>query len=106
MVGKYIAMRVEVRARYLVNSSQLLPVFRVTHPKNVPEFPYKSRILKLSSATLISTKVSHLCQDVNNSSQGSMTRVTPSRVSEVKVVYELVEATFQAQQQRYQRYQG
>lgn len=87
-------------------SFQLLPVFRAVNSSNVPEFPDKSRILKLSNATLISTKVSQLCQDVKSNSQGSMTRVTPSRVSGVKCVDERVEATLQAQQQRYQRYQG
>lgn len=106
MVCKYVAVRVEVSDRYLINSSQLLPVFRATNPSNVPEFLYKSRILKLSSATLISTKVSQLCQDVKNNSQGSMTGVTPSLVSQTKVKYKRVEATLQAQQQRYQRYQG
>lgn len=76
------------------------------NPRNIPEFLYKSRILKLSSTTLILTKVSQLCQDVENNSQGSMTGVIPILLSQVKVEYERVEATLQAQQQRYQRYQG
>src|ERR687886_1103614 len=107
MVGKDTAVKVEVSDRDLENAFQLLSALRTAaRTSDALGLAYHTLTFKLSSTTLSATKLCQLCQDLENMSRGGTTMTTPAWVSPLEVEYERVEATLQAHQQRYQRYQG
>ena len=107
MVGKDTAVKVEVSDRDLENAFQLLPALRAaTRTSASLGLVHHTLTFKLSNTTLSATKLCQLCQDLENMSRGGTTMATPAWVSPLEVEYKRVEATLQAHQQRYQRYQG
>jgi hypothetical protein len=57
-------------------------------------------LLKSSRATLGTTKLYQLCQDLKDRSQGSISMAAPVLVSQLEVEYELIEPSLQAQQRQ------
>ena len=57
-------------------------------------------LLKSSRATLGTTNLNLLCQDLEGISQASTTMAAPVLVSQLEVEYELIEPSLQAQQRQ------